>query len=110
MKGKIHKIYEAKSFNGKADPSKVYTTRAFVIDTGDQYNPHIAFELWGDKCSKVDQFKEGDEVEVEYNISCREHNGNWFTKLGAWDVKSSSQEVAESVSSPVDVSDDSLPF
>lgn len=109
MKGKIHKIYDTVTTQGKQDPSKEYKTRLFVIDTEDQYNPFIAFELFGDKCNLVDNVKEGDLVEVEYNISSREWKDKWFTKLGAWQVNKASEEVAESVARPADESDD-LPF
>lgn len=109
MKGKIHKIYDTVTTQGKQDPTKEYKTRVFVLDNGDQYNPHVAFELFGDKCNLVDSVKEGDTVDVEFNISSREWKDKWFTKLGAWKVEKASDEVAESVSSPIDESGD-LPF
>ncbi|HMA59525.1 MAG TPA: DUF3127 domain-containing protein [Halanaerobiales bacterium] len=35
---------------------------------------------------KIGRICKGMMVEVDFNISCREYNGRWFTNLYAWNV------------------------
>lgn len=48
----------------------------------------FSFDLFGE--DKVDKFikynKEGAEVDVKFNIECREWEGKYFTNLSAWSV------------------------
>ena len=73
----------------------------FVIDTGDQYNPNIAFGLFGDKTALVDNIAIGQEIEVSFNLSSREHNGKWYTQADCWKVtKIGSEQPKESQDLP----------
>lgn len=67
-----------------------FEKRTFQIDTDEKYNPVKCFELMRtsrtNNIEQVDAFEEGDQVEVSFNINCREYNGKWYTSLQAWKV------------------------
>tara|TARA_R110002153_G_scaffold23901_1_gene76799 strand:- start:4597 stop:4941 length:345 start_codon:yes stop_codon:yes gene_type:complete len=108
VKGKIVKILEVESGTSKA--GKEWRKGGFVIDTGSQYNPEVAFSLFGDdKLDMLSSFKEGQEVEVKFNVSSREFGGKYYHNLDAWFIsgeKVSSKPVIDDGQS----GDDDLPF
>lgn len=78
-KGKIEKIFDTEQ------KSATFQAREFVIEVEDgQYPQMVKFQLVQDKCSLVDDFNEGDEVEVDFDLRGREWNGKYFTNLQAW--------------------------
>ena len=120
LKGDIQKI------------SEKFQKRDFVLSTdlSTPYPQHISFQINQDKCSMIDQFNEGDELKVQFNLRGREWNGpqgiKFFNTLEAWKIEkvSGSQSFAstqnnnssmsENTSAPVfnsSISDaDDLPF
>ena len=79
--GKIEKIFDAEQ------KSATFTAREFVIEVADgQYPQMVKFQLVQDKCSLVDDYNEGDQVEVEFDLRGREWNGKYFTNLQAWRI------------------------
>ena len=107
---KITKISEVQSGTSKA--GKDWKKLTFVGETSEQYNNLYAFELFGEE--KVDNFvkfnKEGDSVDVDFNVSTREWEGRYFTSLSAWSIykaKGNTQEIEPAL--PQDSSDE-LPF
>lgn len=111
MSGKITKILEVEKGTSKA--GKEWQKVNFVIDTGDQYNPEVCFQIFGTE--KVEKFikynKIGSVVDVDFNVSSREFNGKYYHNLDAWKVFKSEGDnpVAEA---PVLEEDDSdiMPF
>ena len=113
VKGKIISIGEAQTFDSGAKKL------SFQIDTGEQYNNILSFDLFKgvehlEHLTKFGEFnKVGDSVEVEFNIQCKEHNGKWYTNLSMWrcDKTNSSSEpnYKEPSASSVEATDD-LPF
>lgn len=101
MTGKIHHISELKSGVSKA--GKDWTSLEFVIDTNAEYNPLLAFKVFGDK--KVKEFQEknhklGDIIDVSFNLSSREHEGRYYTSADMWKIdkvgeKEPAQEIDE---------------
>lgn len=110
VKGKLVKKLEIEKGTSKAN--KEWQKQNFVIDTGAQYNPEICFQVFGDKIDILNNFKEGQEVEVKFNVSSREFNGKYYHNLDAWfisgqkNVKPEVEQLAESI----DANNDSLPF
>lgn len=118
----------------KGDTQKVsekFQKRDFVLSTdlNTPYPQHVSFQITQDKCSLIDQFNEGDELKVQFNLRGREWNGpqgvKYFNTLEAWRVEkvgatsssTNSQPQAsmnENTSAPVfnsSISDaDDLPF
>lgn len=79
--GKLHKVFdeEQKSDNFKA--------REFVVETDEKYPQFIKFQLVQDKCSLIDGHREGDQVNVSFDLRGREWNGKYFTNLQAWKIE-----------------------
>ena len=101
--GVIHTIGETTEYGKNG-----FTKREFVIKlTGegenDAYPNYIALELIKDKCSMMDAYKPGDEIQVHFNLSGRLWQGQGkpekcFTSLQAWRISpldaTSTQEAA----------------
>lgn len=119
LKGDIQKV------------SEKFQKRDFVLSTdlNTPYPQHVSFQITQDKCSLLDQFNEGEELKVQFNLRGREWNGpqgvKYFNTLEAWRIEkvgasssststSSQSTMNENVSAPVfnsSVSDaDDLPF
>ena len=110
----ITKVLEVQKGTSKA--GKEWQKLTFVGETTEQYNNIYAFEIFGDE--KVENFnkfnKVGDIVDVDFNVSCNEWEGKYFTSLSCWKVfKSENSQptsaTPEAVIPEIDVEDD-LPF
>jgi len=80
----------------KFDTQKVsdrFTKREFVITTeaNTPYPQHVSFQITQDKCSMLDQYNDGDEIKVQFNLRGREWNGpqgiKYFNTLEAWRIE-----------------------
>jgi len=105
VKGKLVKKLEIEKGTSKA--GKEWSKQNFVIDTGAQYNPEVCFQLFGDKVDLLNNFKEGQEVEVKFNVSSREFNGKYYHNLDAWFI--SGEKNVKPENKKEEESDD-LPF
>ena len=106
MTGEILKIMEVEKGTSKA--GKDWQKVNFVLATGNEYNPEVAFQIFGDE--KVENFikfnKVGQTVDVNFNVSSREFNGKYYHNLDAWKVfKASTDEAVEEAPAA-----DGLPF
>ena len=84
--GNIEKILEVQTGESKA--GKAWKKVTFVLKTEEEYNNIYAFEIFGEE--KVDKFIKWNElgasVDVDFNVSCNEWQGKYFTSLQAWKV------------------------
>lgn len=80
LTGKLKTVLEVQSF------SSGFTKREFVVTTEEQYPQDIKFELYKDKTSAIDKFKEGDILNVSFNVRGSEYNGKYFVNLNAWKI------------------------
>ena len=84
--GKIVKIFDAEQ------KSASFQAREFVIEVADgQYPQMVKFQLVQDKCDLVNDYSDGDSVEVEFDLRGREWNGKYFTNLQAWRIARASE-------------------
>src|SRR4051812_42113033 len=73
--------------------SEKFQKREFVLTTeaNTPYPQHVSFQVTQDKCTVLDQFNEGDEVKVQFNLRGREWNGpqgiKYFNTLEAWRIE-----------------------
>ena len=93
--GKIVEILETQK--GTSNAGKEWQKLTFAIDTGEQYNNILAFEVFGDE--KVENFnkynKVGRNVEVEFNLSSNKWKDKYFTSASAWKIsKANDTETA----------------
>ncbi len=80
--GTIKLINETQSF-----PSG-FMKREFVVTTAhDKYPQDLKFEIVKDKCSLLDAFQPGQEVQVSFDIRGNEYNGKYFVNLSCWKIQ-----------------------
>jgi hypothetical protein len=91
VEGKLHKKFDMEQKSG------TFQTREFVILVESQYPQHIKFQLVQDRCEIIDQFAEGTDLKVYFDLRGREWQGKYFTNLQAWRVEAVG---AESKSKP----------
>ncbi len=83
--GRIVKILEKQSGTSKA--GKEWVKQSFVIDKGTEYNSEICFNLFGEyKVKLLDKYEVGSQVEVSFNVTSREYNGQYYTSADAFRV------------------------
>lgn len=108
LKGRITKILKVES--GTSKSGKEWKKQSFVIDTGAKFNPEVCFSCFGDdKLDMLSNYKEGQAVEVSFNVSSREFNGKYYHNIDAWSIKAI-QEQAKEDDAPASDDTDNLPF
>lgn len=84
LTGTIKKIFDTEKVSDR------FTKREFVITTeaNTPYPQHVSLIATQDKCAQLDNFSEGEEVRVQFNVRGREWSGGngvkYFTTLEAW--------------------------
>lgn len=83
MSGKVIAVLPMQS--GAKSNGGVWQKQSYVIETSDQYPKKMCFDLWNDR---IDQFgiQMGQDLDVSFDIDCREWNGKWFNSVTAWNV------------------------
>ena len=80
----------------KYDTQKVsekFQKRDFVLatDLSTPYPQYVSFQVTQDKCNILDNFNQGDEIKVQFNLRGREWNGpqgiRYFNTLEAWRIE-----------------------
>ena len=105
IKGKIKKILET------VEISERFRKREFIIEYSNnpEYPQSIQFEMIQDRCELLDQFKEGQQVEIFFDLRGREWTSpqgeiKYFNTLQAWKIVT--DEVKEETSSKIKNSED----
>jgi len=75
MEGKIKLILDTMKFESG------FVKREFVITTNDLYPQDVKFEIYKDKCVVLDQFQEGDDIKVHFNIRGSCWQNRYYTNL-----------------------------
>lgn len=82
--GKLKWIGDTQSF-----PSG-FAKREFVVTTAhDKYPQDLKFEVVKDKCSALDPFELGQDVQVSFDIRGNEYNGKYYVNLSCWKIQGS---------------------
>ena len=71
--------------------SEQFSKREFVVTTNDTYPQDILIQLTQDKCSLLDMFKVGQDVEVSINLRGREWTSpkgevKYFNTIEGWKI------------------------
>ena len=83
--GKLVKTLPIES--GTSQGGKEWRKQSFVIDTGDQYNPEVCIQLFGDDKIKLIEDKNiGDNLKVGFNLSSREFKSKYYHNIDGWRV------------------------
>ena len=81
VKGEIHQIGE--TFTVGANELE---KREFVLKTLGDYPQFLKFEQLKEKTRIIENYTEGQAVEVHFDINGREWNDKFFTNLTAWKI------------------------
>jgi hypothetical protein len=83
IKGKIVQTLPKQTGQGKNGP---WEKQEYILETEGQYPKKVCFEIWG--ADKVSQFavRDGETVNVSFDLDSREFNGKWYTNVRAWKV------------------------
>lgn len=102
IEGKLHKKFDTEAKSAK------FQARDLVIEVADgQYPQFIKFQLVQDRCSLLDDYNEGEQIKVHFDLRGREWNGKYFTNLNAWRLeKVGATETPAPTATPAD---DSFP-
>ncbi|WP_018341661.1 DUF3127 domain-containing protein [Cytophaga aurantiaca] len=82
ISGKIVALLPGQSGQGK---NGTWKKQEYILETTGQYPKKVCFSIWGDK---IDQFavKQGETVEISFDVESREYNQRWYTELRAFRV------------------------
>ncbi len=122
VKGKIKRITDTQTFG-----SNGFRKREVVIVTDEQYPQFLNIEFVQDKTDLLNQFAEGDEVEISINLRGREWispqgETKYFNSIQGWRISKITQEMPQETPPPmnenfepadnfsVDEEPDDLPF
>ena len=110
MTGKIVKILDAQSGVSKA--GKEWVKQSFILDNGAKYNPTVCFNLFGEeKVALLNGLAVGDTVDVAFNLSSRQYNGNWYTSCDVWKMqRTGTPPTVEAAEAAYGNTNDDLPF
>ncbi len=86
--GRLHKKYDTESKTAS------FQAREFVILVDGTYPNYIKFQLTQDRCSLMDNYNEGEEIKVHFDLRGREWQGKYFTNLNAWRIESGETPVS----------------
>jgi hypothetical protein len=106
--GKVHLIGEEQVVGSAG----TFKKRTIVIATNEQYIQYIPIDFVQDKCSILDKYAVGQEVNVSVNVRGNEYQGKYFVSLNGWRVEKLSDvptPTAQPAGQVADQSDD-LPF
>jgi single-strand DNA-binding protein len=93
IQGKLYEVFEEQQVSEK------FRKREFVLEIPDgQYTQYCKFQLTQDKCSLIDNYKQGDEIKVTFNLTGKPFTKNgqtmYFTNLQAWRVEGATANSA----------------
>lgn len=102
IQGKLHKKFDTQQIK------ETFKKREFVIEYNDgnpMYPQYVLFQLIQDKCNLVDNFQEGSEVTVDFNLRGRSWNSpngetKYFNSLDAWRVSPVQQMATDQTTPP----------
>ena len=70
------------------EKSQSFSAREFVLEVNDNnYVQLLKFQLTQDRCGLLDNFEEGRDIKVHFDLRGREWNGKFFTNLNAWKIE-----------------------
>ena len=105
IQGKIKLINETQTFESG------FTKREFVLTTNDTYPQDIKIEMIKDKCSLLDLYKVGSDVEVSINLRGSMYNDKYYVNVQGWKInKAEAQGEPIKPMATVEDDEDLLPF
>lgn len=116
LNGRVQTIFNTQVISDK------FRKRELVLNTGGEYAQQILFQFTNDSCEALEGLKEGDQIDVYFDIRGREWTNpktgevRYFNTLNAWkyDVQTKETVHSKATTTPVPVDDlspdNDLPF
>ena len=82
LKAKLIKVLPLQSGISKNGEWK---KQDIIVETDGQYPKKICISIWGDKIDNS-VLKEGNELDISFDIESREYNERWYTDIKAWKI------------------------
>lgn len=80
--GKLLRKYDTEN------KTQSFQAHEFVIEIQDgNYPQFIKFQLTQDRCALLDNYQEGEQIKVHFDLRGREWQGKYFTNLNAWRIE-----------------------
>jgi hypothetical protein len=94
--------------------SEKFSKRELVVETQGEYPQSILIQFTQDKCSILDKYKIGQEVEVSININGRawtnpEGEVKYFNSLNGWKISKIEGSTQATDAPPFEPADDDMP-
>ena len=91
--------------------AKKWKKQTFVIQTDSEYNNQICFQLFGEeKITILENHKEGDKIEVFFNISSKEYNNRYYHNIDAWRINPINNNEKTDQANDPNTQNNNLPF
>ena len=107
--GKVFKKYSSEKFSDK------FSKRTIVIETKEQYNPHVSIDFINNRMELLKNIRAGQTVTVFVDVYSRPSASNpdkYFNNITGWKIEHESDDFVpemDDVPSPEDL-DTELPF
>ena len=107
--GKVFKKYSSEKFSDK------FSKRTIVIETKEQYNPHVSIDFINTRMELLKNIRAGQTVTVFVDVYSRPSASNpdkYFNNITGWKIEHESDDFVpemDDVPSPEDL-DTELPF
>lgn len=85
MKVTLLEILDKKE--GVSSKGNAWINVDFLVNTGAQYDPNVAFNAFGKTAEEIFELPIGSTFDIEYNLKSREYNGKYYTNAQVWSVK-----------------------
>ena len=104
--GKVFKIYETTVFSDK------FSKRQIVIETKEQYNPHVSIDFINKKIELLEPIKEGQTVTIFVDVFSRSASlvDKYFNNITGWKIELEDDFIPETEQPTDDAFNDELPF
>ncbi len=86
LQGRVIYISEPRSGISKSTGNP-WMTQDYVIETHEQFPKRMMFNVFGEEKIKMFNIQMGDEVNVFFDINCREYQGKYYNDIRAWKVE-----------------------
>jgi hypothetical protein len=116
LTAKLVQLLAVQTGEGKNGPWK---KQDIIVETDGTYPKKVCIAIWGDKINES-VLKEGNTLDIQFDVESREYNGRWYTDCKAWKVEitggSNNNNTPEPPNSSFDdlnqapPADDDLPF
>jgi hypothetical protein len=105
--GKVFKVYPSEKFSEK------FSKRQIVLETKEQYNPHVSIDFINTRIDLLKPIKAGQTVTIFVDVYSRPSASNpdkYFNNITGWKIEQDEDFIPETEQPKEDAFDVELPF